>query len=145
LVETIKSEVAQKDWARREWTDLRRIKLEALLDKMHECDTYLKTHRFGEEFLLHDPVSELDTIGTLYFPELRSEVYAFTKAARDDVTASFNLREALLGASDPEIRRKTIDEFLAKYDTGPLSRASNTLRDAARKLLVEIMGVDKEP
>jgi hypothetical protein len=31
LVETIKSEVSQRDWAQREWTNLRRVKLEALL------------------------------------------------------------------------------------------------------------------
>jgi hypothetical protein len=41
LVETIRSEVGQKDWARREWTNLRRIKLEELMEKMHECETYL--------------------------------------------------------------------------------------------------------
>src|SRR5262249_58022566 len=40
-VETIKSEVAQKDWAQREWTNLRRTKLEALLEKMHDCEAYL--------------------------------------------------------------------------------------------------------
>jgi hypothetical protein len=43
-VETIKSEVAQKnDWARREWANLRRIKLEALLEKVHECGVHLKS------------------------------------------------------------------------------------------------------
>ena len=41
LVETIKAEVGQKDWAQREWTNLRRTKLEALLEKMHDCETYL--------------------------------------------------------------------------------------------------------
>src|SRR5262252_4432820 len=40
-VETIKSEVAQKDWAQREWTNLRRTKLEALLEKMHDCLAFL--------------------------------------------------------------------------------------------------------
>jgi len=39
LVETIKAEVGQKDWAQREWTNLRRTKLEALLEKMHDCET----------------------------------------------------------------------------------------------------------
>src|SRR5262249_17746595 len=47
LVETIKAEVGQKDWAQREWTNLRRTKLEALLEKMHDCETYL--HELGNE------------------------------------------------------------------------------------------------
>jgi hypothetical protein len=34
--EGIKSEVSQRDWAQREWTTLRRVKLESLLEKMHE-------------------------------------------------------------------------------------------------------------
>src|SRR6476619_6060836 len=33
LVETIKSEVAQKDWAQREWTSIRSLKLDALIEK----------------------------------------------------------------------------------------------------------------
>src|SRR5258707_13134082 len=41
LVETIKSEVGQRDWASREWTNLRRIKLEELLEKMHESTAML--------------------------------------------------------------------------------------------------------
>jgi hypothetical protein len=35
VVETIKSEVGQRDWAQREWTNLRRMKLEALLAAVH--------------------------------------------------------------------------------------------------------------
>jgi hypothetical protein len=45
LVETIKSEVSHHDWAQRERTTLRRIKLEALLEKMHECEDYLDRRR----------------------------------------------------------------------------------------------------
>src|SRR5262245_48977427 len=36
---------SNSDWARREWTNLRRTKLEALLEKMHDCDTYLDRQR----------------------------------------------------------------------------------------------------
>src|SRR5262249_61677006 len=45
LVETIKSEVSQRDWTQREWTTLRRIKLEALLEKLHEGEVYLDRRR----------------------------------------------------------------------------------------------------
>jgi|SRR5262249_8710422 len=71
LVETIKAEVGQKDWAAREWINLRRTKLEALLEKMHDCEVYLDVLRKrcvdGEEVPRdRDPMSELDTIATLY-------------------------------------------------------------------------------
>jgi hypothetical protein len=88
-VETIKSEVAQKnDWARREWANLRRIKLEALLEKVHECGVHLSR--------LYDPayegkpatpeadcISEADVLAALYFPELKSEADRFTLSCRE--------------------------------------------------------------
>src|SRR5262249_23314001 len=40
LVETIKAEVGLKDWAAREWTNLRRVKLEELLNKVSDCESY---------------------------------------------------------------------------------------------------------
>jgi len=45
LVETIKSEVGQKDWAQREWTNLRRTKLEALPTALHDCEAYIERCR----------------------------------------------------------------------------------------------------
>jgi hypothetical protein len=82
LVEDIKSEVGQGDWARREWTNLRRIKLEALLEKMHECEVYLDRRRNsayeGEPAKPErDCISELDALAALYFRELRSEAGRF--------------------------------------------------------------------
>jgi hypothetical protein len=78
LVETIKAEVGQRDWAKREWTNLRRLKLEALLNKLHECEEHLDQHRddsfAGKLGSYRDPGSELDTPQTLYFPELATEI-----------------------------------------------------------------------
>ena len=94
LVETIKSEVGQRDWAQREWTNLRRIKLEALLEKMHECEAYLdrcrKTATGGaipEDD--HDYFSELDTISTLYCREVRKESDDFVLACHEDVCIAY--------------------------------------------------------
>jgi hypothetical protein len=84
LVENIKAEVAQSDWAKREWTNLRRVKLEALLDKMHDCTSYIERAEFlattGELNTDRVPVSELETIATLYFPELEASVVRFRDA-----------------------------------------------------------------
>jgi hypothetical protein len=45
LVETVKTEINQKELARREWRNLRCVKLEQLLAKKHDCDDYLEQMR----------------------------------------------------------------------------------------------------
>src|SRR5215831_12687732 len=72
LVETIKAEIGQKDWAKRERTNLRRIKLEELMETMHECVAVLE--RLGSRAVVgdceagrRDPVAPLVAIGDLYF------------------------------------------------------------------------------
>jgi hypothetical protein len=70
LVETVKAEVNQKDLIKREWRNLRCLKLEQLLTKLHDCEDYLNQ-------LMHDtidrkvlparnPLGELTTIANLY-------------------------------------------------------------------------------
>jgi hypothetical protein len=71
LVETIKSEVSQHDWAQRERTTLRRLKLEALLEKVHECEDYLDRRRDmaveGKAAVPErDYLKELDAMAGLY-------------------------------------------------------------------------------
>src|SRR6516164_1725436 len=45
LVENIKADIGQRDWAAREWRNTRRIKLEELLTKMHDCDAFADRFR----------------------------------------------------------------------------------------------------
>ena len=78
IVETIKSEVSQLDWAQRERATLRRLKLEALLEKMHECEVSLDRRLdMAVEGKAAPPerdyLKELDAMATLYLPELKSE------------------------------------------------------------------------
>jgi hypothetical protein len=111
-VEVIKSEVSQRDWAQREWMNLRRIKLEALLEKMHECETYLDRCRSaanrlagakeGAAFDQFRPAvfDEFSTIADMYFQELRKETNDFVLECRQEAVAVINLGLALLGAGD---------------------------------------------
>jgi hypothetical protein len=41
LVARVNSDFAQRDWIQREWTTLRRQKLEAFLQQIHVCEDYL--------------------------------------------------------------------------------------------------------
>ena len=104
-VETIKSEVSQRDWARREWTNLRRQKLEALLDKMHECEADLDRRRNaaveGSYFQSErDLIGELDTLSTLYAPELSKEVHEFFLAFNQERFAFLELGKDIAKAGN---------------------------------------------
>ncbi|HZC81483.1 MAG TPA: hypothetical protein VE222_07140 [Nitrospiraceae bacterium] len=148
LVETIKSEVGQRDWAKREWTNLRRTKLEALLTALHDCDAYLDRHRHnaaeGKVIPERDPQTEIDTISVLYFPELRKEALEFSHAYRMEIILGNVLVQELLNAGqDHNARQNAYDKFSAQFDpTEALERAA-MLRNAARKVIVDIMGVEE--
>jgi hypothetical protein len=151
LVEGIKSEVSQRDWALREWTNLRRVKLEALLEKMHESEAYLDRLRSscnrGEPLNdKHDPTNELDAIGKLYFPELSNAVSVFYLASKNMSVTALDLGQAMSKAgNDLDVRQSAYDtynpQFLALYKE--LAHARNDLTAAARSLLERIMNVDE--
>ena len=150
LVETIKAEVGQKDWARREWTNLRRTKLEALLEKMHDCETYLDQHtnRFlegkGIDDQQRDHLNELSAIGALYFPELQQEVSRFYLEGKQQIVAGLQLSQALGRAGDNSAARQSaINAFQQEFRPVKLAEARSALTDAARRLLVNIVGVDE--
>jgi hypothetical protein len=149
LVETIKSEVAQKDWARREWTTLRRIKLEALMEKMHECELYVE-RRQGAAFEgkpmtpERDCIAEAEALAALYFPELNSEVRKFILSCGERITLIDELASAY-ARDDLQVRDAAYRNFRSqsegRYDE--FLDARDTLTAAARSLLTRIMNVDE--
>jgi hypothetical protein len=149
VVETIKSEVGQRDWARREWTNLRRIKLEELLEKMHESTAVLDRLRNraikGAFELEHDPVNQLDAIETLYFPELHSEVYRFCQQCRQQAMIGLDHATAVASmGADPNAYQIAHQAFKERWGSSykELLEARAELTDAARRLLVSIMGAE---
>jgi hypothetical protein len=154
LVETIKAEVSQKDWAKREWVNLRRAKLEILFEKIHNCMTYLKEsrskarrdriHPYRDDRINLDKhersLDEAKAIVSLYVPELRSEMEEFAESCAGHYLAtSFYLH-------DLEINKEGYSGVIdanRKYD----SHIERILADmtrfetAGRKLLIEIMGI----
>jgi len=150
LVETIKSEFSQRDWAQREWTNLRRIKLEALMEKMHECEAYLDRYRSAATQGLspdegRDVIDELKTISDMYFPELWKETHDFSQQCRKDAIALLDLGRAVLKAGDDSAARQSAHASFNETHWPPKNRllAREALRDAARALLERIMNVDE--
>jgi len=153
LVETIKAEVGQKDWAQREWTNLRRTKLEALLEKMHDCETYLdqlsSTAIKGDyEAGKRDPVGPLVAIGALYFHELGNEIYRFSQKCRELVMIAMDhaiaVSQVRVGADLDAYRTAHgtfREQWLPVYKE--FLAARDELTAAARRLLMSIMDVDE--
>lgn len=152
LVETIKAEVGQKEWAQREWTTLRRSKLEALLLAMHDSASHLTRLRSssfeGKSLDERDPIDELETIADLYLPELQQQVSDFSEKYRELFirTAQMGIKVAA-ASTDMFARQKAFDDYNegwgAQYK--PFRLAQMALTKAARELLVEIMGVARHP
>jgi hypothetical protein len=153
LVEGIKSEVSQRDWTQREWTNLRRVKLEALLEKMHECEIYLDRLRSscsGGNPLddKRDPINELDAIGILYFPELRNAVSDFYQPSKKIVVTALDLGQAISKAgNDLDARQSAYDTYNPRFGAlyKELTHARHDLTAAARSMLERIMNVDEGP
>jgi hypothetical protein len=152
LVETIKAEVGQRDWTARERTSLRRIQLEALLEKMNDCDNYIDQHRNrfmdskGTDPDQRDYLNELNAMGSLYFPELENEVRRFYVSGKEQITLGLDLAQKLDSAgNDMAARKSAYDTFRRKWRERykEHSAARSALTAAARRLLVSIMDVEE--
>ena len=154
LVETIKAEVGQKDWATRERTNLRWIKLELLLERMYDCDNYLDQHRHrfmdgkGMDPEQRDYLNELNAMGSLYFPELENEIGRFYLSGKEQISLGLELVQALGSAgNDAAARESAYNTFKRKWKKRDKERldARSALTAAARTLLVKIMDVEEKP
>ena len=149
LVETVKAEVAQKDWAKREWTNLRRLKLEELLNLRHDCEAYADNRRYrafeGKLFEEPDPAGKLQTLGALYFRELETELRNYVMAHSE-----LNLTAGTLAGAVNQARgdKTAFDAAVADFNAGFRTRVSKVLataselEKAARKLLIKIVGAE---
>jgi hypothetical protein len=145
LVETVRTEVSQKDWMKREWLNLRRIKLEALVEKLNDVDEYLEKSRVaalhGESYHGRDIIGELTSIATLYFPELVKQVTALAVLARQRTIGDAELVKDLIQAGmDMTARERAFGKY-QKLLTPEVVQADAKLKEPAHRLLLEMMGV----
>lgn len=149
LVETIRAEVAHKDWSKREWANLRRIKLEELLTKALDCREFLdrlQTASFeGRVTDYRNPIYDAETIADLYFPELAAQVNDLLVRHQRLYQACIALSLDTLKAGTNDTLRiaagKTYHAVLDSEYQHYLTSAA-TLTAAARDLVREIMSVD---
>jgi len=148
LTEKIKAEVGQLDWTQ-EWTNFRRFKLEALLNKLNECEEYLDEHRNdcidGKVANVRELGPQLDTIQIIYFPELVNEVRSYLDIYNTAIRAGSSLVQELEARSDGNLKQRAREKYTATVTGLEFSAkrkvAVDELKSSARKLLIEIMGV----
>ena len=142
LVETLKAEIGQANWRQREWANLRRMKLEVLLTKMHDCESYLEQLQHGAAKAAHleerDPPSELDVITTLYFPELKVEVDDYVGKCRAQKTI---ISETLSETEKLGAPLQPIENVGADVNGTEFEAARERLSAAAHNLTIQIMGM----
>jgi hypothetical protein len=152
LVETIKSEVAQRDWVLREWVTLRRVKLEELIAKNADCDAYLDRVREnaidGERFSEVRPDADMHTLMILYFPELKDEVEERCRCFVQQLMVGSRVAYDVLqlkqnspfdSAKYATIHGKYLDEL--KPLRAQSFTADRRLKEAAAKLVQQIVGI----
>jgi hypothetical protein len=147
LVEDIKSDVSQRDWARREWTTLRRVKLEALLEKMHECEEQLdrrrdRAYEGKAPTPERDHVAELRVLAALYFPKLKNEVAMVARICRQERIRIGELVQAVQNAGGDPTALATVSEDFRRNSTGELYAAQDALTSVARSLLERNRNLD---
>lgn len=148
-METIRSEISQKDWTAREWTNVRRLKLEELLNKVAECENYLE--RLWRAAFSGTPVvdnreyaDELNSLATLYFREMEKAVGAYVLIYRNFVVKTTELSLAYMKAgADMTARDVAADKYKSEVNTlfPEKIRARSAIDNAARSLIEQIMGV----
>lgn len=130
LVERVKAEIGREDWAAREWTNLRRLKLEELLEKAHAGEASLKRARHtaitGDVQLDDGPLETLQTLQVLYLPELKDETEKLVRSHQTCLQARENLGVIA-------IKKRTDIGLSAEYATA-LSAASEAFRETIAPL-----------
>lgn len=120
LVEEVKSEVGYKDWMKREWVNLQRIKLEELLQKLHESERFLdrvQHHAIAGKMVTESsaqPSDVMDSIASLYFPEIEGNVMSYSQLCKRDFVAALQL----FGDVSPYIQtgnHQAIEAVVTKY------------------------------
>lgn len=164
-VEGVRTEIAHGDWVAREWKALRRQKLEQLLENVFAITGWQEVYRLEKIFQSKisagdSPITKIELIGLLYFPELRDFVFSFCQIHGDFVVLTLeygqrliqpvaNYEVAILNKDVPEakraaneasgIRDRYTQEHLALYKRQLV--AKSLLEQAARDVFLTIVGM----
>ena len=144
--EEVKSAISHSDWSTREWQTLRRIKLEELLATVYEVREWLDrdmSARFGNGPKVHEksPISKLEVVSRLYFPEIFEEVLALGVVYHAYRIWVLTVHKQFLHANQDELKMQSIFDGAKpgmQEHHQMLLDATSAIEEKAPKLMQEI-------
>ncbi|HOB02022.1 MAG TPA: hypothetical protein PLJ16_01955 [Casimicrobium huifangae] len=115
VAEEVKLAVAHDDWMLREWKALRRVKLEELVESVHQAMEWLVVEQQRRFFTsdtspVTSPLPRVERITGLYFPEMREAIASFTQLHQQAIVELLRAQANLLPVKKPS------DEWVIKVN-----------------------------
>ena len=149
VAEEVKAQVSHADWATRELKTLRRLKLEELLQTIHELQEWQDVERSAR---IYDsgkeagasPLPKIELLAGLYFPELRMAILSYCQLHRQLSMEVLQAHSELLDArNNPADQQKVRLHFANNW--APLYerqlQAISAVEHQGREIMAGLVGV----
>ena len=119
--EEVKLKVGHEDWATREYKTLKRLKLEELMQAIHETEEWLSEHQnhiifAGPASSKSSPITKVERLSGLYFPELDPYVKTYNQNCRTQIMDILKTQQQLLalGPNTPNANQ-TLQNYVSSW------------------------------
>ena len=146
VTEEIKSKVNHADWATREFKVLKHIKLEELIQAIHEAEDWIDAFRNHKLFDESDPgtclIPKISRLVVLYFPELDDRIRDYKLAYSEMISAILDTKKKILEdinnpAAQHNHRQEYTNQWGVNYEN--LIQRRNQVEEKARRLMDELI------
>lgn len=150
VAEEVKASISHADWAAREQRTLRRMKLEDLLQAIHEAQAW---QDLNKDLLIFDsgkdvgqsPLPKVERIAGLYFPELRENIFNFCQLHRKMTIEVLEARQKILGSTNNfQAQQLARQQFVTAW--APIYQLQlvtmSAIESQARDLMAEPVGTE---
>jgi hypothetical protein len=148
VAEEVKASVSHADWVARERRTLRRLKLEELLQAVHELQLWQEDERVKRIFGSTkdhgtSPLPKIERLTGLYFPELRIEVQEFCQSHRRlSITLLKSQQDLSAASKDLQAHKALLENFSTDWLREYQSQLSlvSTIEAKAREIMIDLVG-----
>ena len=152
VAESVKVKASHADWVTRELKTLKKLKLEELVQSVHETEEWLSTFNSHYIFKSADkpaasPIAKIERLTGLYFPELDTEVSSYLQDCRTAVVEVLGAGQSILkAASNAATEQLVRSDFSIVWQTGYKVRIQKIrgLETRAREIMMELIETRKD-
>lgn len=146
VAEEVKLRVNHADWATREFKVLKRIKLEELIQTIHEAEDWIDAFRNHKLFDEPDPgvslIPKISRLVVLYFPELDDCIRNYEMTYSEMNSAILDTKKKILEdinniAAQQNHRQEYMNLWRVNYED--LIQKRNQVEETARRLMDELI------